>query len=427
MRILAIYRHYWPDATPYARMLRGILEHLADLGHSAVVLTAQPNYNDIAQPTQPRRETLGKVDIRRLRLLPERKRFRLLRAVNFLYFLLRAIGHTCRHRQYDLIVANSHPPVLMGIALRVIRRLTGIPYVLHCQDVHPESALLAHQLQDNWAYRLMKRADTKSCSEACCVVTLSDDMWATLRARSDYSADNVRVINNFPLDVYQENEQALPVFEDSEDVNPQPYRVLFAGNLGRFQNLPRIVEAAHLLQGEPHIQFVFMGAGVERDRLQKKTGHLLGKTVFFEPFQPVETALAYMKRADLGIVSLAADVYRVAYPSKTMTYLAAGCPVLAIAEPASQLAKDIIQSDFGYVPADCSPEEIAAAIRRASNDDGRWTHQARLALAKRSEIFFGRGRSMQAWEELIGSLEKLNPVLNNVAALPTLTVSKSAA
>ncbi len=403
MKILAIYRHYWPDATPYARLLRAILEDQVAEGRDATVFTAQPGYNDVDYARQPRRETLGGVEVRRIGLLPERKHLRILRAINYFYFLFRAVLHVLIFRHYDLIVANTHPPVLMGMALRLIRRLTGIPFVLHCQDIHPESAVMAKQLGEGRVARWLQRVDANSCAAAERVVVLSEDMHQTLRQRQGYAADNVTVINNFALDVYEPAKRLPKLFDDSEQ---RPFRIFFAGNMGLFQNLPRLIKAAHLLSAESGIHFIFMGAGSERKMLRQLATDLIDKTVFFEPFQPVEVAFACMQRADLGVVSLLEEVCRVAYPSKTMTYLAAGCPLLLLTEKNSQLAKDVVSNDFGYVPETTTPEGIAQTIRTARDERKQWTTTRKQRLVAQSDLFYGREKALQSWRSVFDLLDK---------------------
>ena len=419
MRILAIYRHYWPDATPYARLLRAILEDQVMQGRAASVFTAQPGYNDVDYSRQPLRETLGGVDVRRISLLSERKHLRFLRAINYVYFLFRAVLHVLCFRRYDLIVANTHPPVLMGVALRLIRRLTGIPFVLHCQDIHPESALLGKQMREGPIARWFRRADTKSCAVAERVVTLSEDMKLTLRHREGYSANNVAVINNFALDVYEQAEDVPEIFNATPS---RPFRVFFAGNMGPFQDLPRLVEAAHVLCAERDIHFIFMGAGTELRTLRQLATDLIGKTVFFEPFQPVEVAFDCMKRADLGVVSLRAGVCQVAYPSKTMTYLAAGCPLLLLAERDSQLANDIVDHDFGYVPEKTTSEGIALTIRTARAVRERWSAAARQELTARSETYFGKHEMLIRWRKLLDGVDRSR--VGEVVTFPANQVAK---
>lgn len=55
-----------------------------------------------------------------------------------------------------------------------------------------------------------------------------------------------------------------------------------------------------------------------------------------------------MRSADLGLVSLAPKIVRYAYPSKTMTYLSEGLPLLILAETDSELSRSIEAEQIGF-------------------------------------------------------------------------------
>ncbi len=397
MKILAIYRHYVPDTAPYARILRTIVEHLAANGHETTVLTAQPAYNDVRQPSQPWRETVGGVAVRRVRLLPERKSWRAVRAVNFAWFLLRAVIHAAFMKRYDLIIANSHPPVLMGCALRLIRALRGTPYIYHCQDLHPEAAVIGGFLNRGRLYKRLLRWDTATCIAARRVMVLSQDMADTLVARG-VPAERISIINNPPLAV---DANARPILPPPLDGRADTVRFLFAGNLGRFQGLERLVAAARLVAGRVPFQLIFMGEGSAKRELVALAGELVGRRIVFVPQQSVETAHAAMRVCDYGVVSLLADVYRFAYPSKSMMYWSAGCPVLALVESQSELAQTIEQHDLGYVAETRSVSGIAETILKAVIERGRWTPERRRQIANTCDALYGLERMLSAWDEVI--------------------------
>jgi glycosyltransferase involved in cell wall biosynthesis len=397
MRILAIYRHYWPDTPPYARILRSILEHLSDRGHETSVYAAQPSYNDIRQSPQPWRENLGGVEIRRVRLLPERKRWRIARALNSMYFAFRAVLHAVLFRRYDLIIANTQPPVLMGCALRLIQLLTGTPYIYHCQDLHPESAALAGDLKRGWLYRLLARCDSAACRRAQRVVVLSRDMADALEARG-LSTANVSIINNPPLEI---DPAARPSLPPPLDEPVDCVRFLFAGNIGRFQGLERLVAAARLVAGRVPFQLIFMGEGIARRELVALAGDVLGRRIIFLPHQSLETAIAAMRVCDFGVVSLSANVYRFAYPSKSIMYLSAGCPLLALVEPESELAKTIERYGLGYVAASRSVAHIAETILKAVAGRGKWTPDRRRQIEQICRELYDQKRMLTAWDRLV--------------------------
>lgn len=406
MRILVIYRHYWPDTTPYATLLRAMLERLVDDGHTVDVITAQPSYNDLVHPRQPRLQQLDGVTIRRLTLLPERKRRYALRLINFCWFLLRAVLHAIWHRRgYDLVIGSSHPPVLMGVALRAIRRWTGIPFIYHCQDLQPECMALARRLRPAWIVQLLTAVDTQTCQDAEAVIVLSDDMRRTMVERG-VPDGKVAVINNFSL-YYAP--QPVPVPPEFQHAEPDTFRVLFAGNMGAFQALDRIVAAAHLLSDHPEIQFYFMGQGAQKPHLRHQARKLLGTTVHFYDHQPREVAFCYMAACDLGIVSLEDELYRVAFPSKMMTYLAAGLPVLAVVEPHSELAHLVRSNRLGFVAHSRSPYDIAISILQARDALRAQQVIRREQLRVESARLFGRAQMLDRWSELIRNLDDPMP------------------
>ncbi len=414
MRILSVYRYYSPDVTPYARILRCIAERLVGDGHDVTVITAQPGYNDVRQAKQPWRETLGGVEIRRVRLLPERKRLRLLRTMNFGLFLARGYWHALFHH-YDIILASSNPPVISGLLLRLIRATTGVKYVYHCQDLHPECSVLAGKLAAGPIQRVLSMLDAKTCSHSARTVVLCEDMVDALRDRG-VDVSNVDIVNNFALNVSSVSFRGLPAPFDVDDgsvdrpsVGHEPrkepmFRVLFAGNLGSFQGLDRLVAAAKILRDETDIQFVFMGAGDQRARLAAEADDMIGQTVRFLPFRPVEEAFGCMHRAELGVVSLIPGIYRVAYPSKTMMYLAAGCPVLGILEPQSDLAYQLQSRRLGWVPHKTTPEAIATVILRARAD---WATNGidRERLRRGGEQLYGRKTILDRWSRMFDGLD----------------------
>ncbi len=410
MRILIVYRHYWPDATPYARLVRAIGERLAARGHRLTVVTGQPGYNDAKLGKAPRRETLGGVQVRRVRLLPERKRWRLVRAINFGWFLLRAIAHATLGRRYDLVIANSHPPIAIGAALRVIRRLTGTPFVLHLQDLHPEALCAVGTLKPGWRKRLLLGVETANCRAAARLVTLSDDMRHTLLERGLVPA-TIRVVNNSPLDTSPEVDAKAPA-EVTDAPGPT---LLFAGNLGRFQALPTLIDAMRLLPASLGARLVLMGAGGAREELKRQAGELVGKSVFFVDQQPVEVAAAAMRAADVGVVSLAPGMTAVAYPSKALMYLSAGCPLLAVVDPHSDLAHTVRRYGLGKVSEGSSPQAVARAMAQAIESRVPRMEGERGRIVRVAASLFGREQMLAAWEGMIEELAAKPDILARAA------------
>lgn len=398
MRILCVYRYFWPDAAPYGKILRSMAERWSKDGHDITVLTGQPAYNDVYKKKQAKREKLGGVNIIRVFLLPEIKKLHLLRLINFIIFSLQSVFHAL-FSKHDLVVINSYPPILMGVTALLIKKIRNIPYIYHIQDIHPESTYIAGILKNLFIYRLLQRIDLMSCLNAKLVVTLSEDMANTLVKRG-LVRSKVLVMNNFILDTNSGNREIPANLLNKSD---DEFSLLFAGNIGNFQGLDTVIEAAGMLKDNLKIKFYFMGEGSAKAGLMKKSGALLNRTVFFIPFQPLETAFAVMEQSDFAIISLRPDVYRVAYPSKTMMYLAAGCPLVAIIEEESILAHEIESKGLGYAVSQNNSSKLSETISQAWNDRIVWKGR-RVHIKNVATELFGRDRILGNWSKIVESI-----------------------
>lgn len=399
-RILLVHRYFWPDVPTYAQMLRFIGSHLVGEGHDVSVFCGPPSYNDVYDgPKRPRTDTVDGLWVHRVALPPDRKSQPLLRALSLLVFALRLVVHVVAHRRrYDLLTVTTIPPVVMGLCARVIKRLTGIGYVYHCMDLYPEVAEISGMARRSWLVRAAKRIDAGTCRNASVVVVLSQDMRDTL-ARRGLDTGNVVVLNNF--------EVTEPGDRPEQDVLPRrdgSFRVLFAGNMGRFQGVEHLVTAAHRLAREiPQVEFAFMGAGACVEALKAQAGELVGTTVHFVKHQPVATAAAVMRDSQLAVVSLRPRVHEVAYPSKTAMYLNAGCRIVAVVEEHSELAALIRDHDLGVT---CPPDDVDAltdAVRAEAARKGA-SRDERARAVEIGEREFGRAAKLAEWSRLVARI-----------------------
>jgi len=141
--------------------------------------------------------------------------------------------------------------------------------------------------------------------------------------------ERIRFFPNSARELYQ------PTIVESDarerTLMPCGFRVLFAGNIGRAQDIPTILSAAEKLRHERDIHWVILGDGPMRSWAQaeirtrglQRTVHLLGR--YPEQAMPKLFALA-----DVLLVTLKKDpVFAITIPSKIQSYLACGRPIVA--------------------------------------------------------------------------------------------------
>lgn len=355
MKVLLSHRYFVPDSSPYGMILLRICNDIAAAGHEVEVFTSRPSYG--RNPAKaPRREQMGDVAVRRIWVLSEARRNPLARFLNVLFYCVALFFYTLRSRA-DVVTACTFPPVIAAWSASLAARLSGARFIYHIQDIHPEvSTYSGGRLGRGLPARLLTALDNQTLRRADAIVTLSEDMAETLRARG-----------LGPLPITLLNNPALE--PDGAPIAPPPdlvkavgtTRVIFAGNLGRFQNLPLLAEGvAQCFAAHPELELMFLGDGVALPELKSRWG--THPRVRFAPFLPFAQARGIIGGADIGLVSLSANIYRVAYPSKVSTYLDLNLRILALVEPESQMARELEWRAIGAVPRAATPEAIGAAL-----------------------------------------------------------------
>ncbi len=387
-RVVLVHRYFWPDRTPYAHMLAEIAGALAEHGHRVTVLTCQPAYRPAGVGAAPARERRDDYDVVRWRVLPDRTS-RLRKLVNLIWFSFRLVGAHTEFRRADVVMAATTPPVVVAWVVSTLARLGGARFVYHKQDVYPE-VLGRHPSRP---LRLLRRVDARLDAAAAAVVVLSDDMARTVADRTRGRA-RTYVINNF--DPWDLDDLPAPV----RSVAPS-LKLVFAGNLGHFQGLDRLRDLIAMLGDDPRVEFHFFGDGAyaaEFDRLS-----LVVPSVHMHGFRPAEEVAAFVRReADLGIVCLEPGVVRAAYPSKTMTYLRNGCPLLALVEP-SELRTMVDEWDIGPAGGADDLAAVADELRTLAGAPAKLEGARDRAAALYRERF-AADRQLRRWVDMVDRL-----------------------
>jgi glycosyltransferase involved in cell wall biosynthesis len=360
MKILLTHRYFWPDSPPYASMLRTIGDGLVDAGHDVHVFASKPSYRKTSS-IDKKREKIGGLSVRRCWVFQENRKNPVIRAVNVLLYCASLYLHVLRLRP-DVVMASTFPPVIAGWTACFAARQARARFIYHVMDIHPEvSQYSGGRLGRGLAARVLRWLDNQTLRNADTVVTLSGDMEETL-AKREVGPLPIVIINNFSLDA--SGSYVEPPMELRKPPNIR--RVIFAGNLGRFQNLLLLAEGvATCFVAHPDLELFFLGDGVMLPELKARWGD--HPQVQFGPFLPFAQARNLISEADVGLASLAPDIYRVAYPSKILTYTSMGLRVLVLVEPDSQIARDLASTGQGVAPVDPKPAEIGQALESLLN------------------------------------------------------------
>jgi glycosyltransferase involved in cell wall biosynthesis len=391
MRVFIVHRYYWPDQTPCAVITWAIAQHLSAVGNIVEVLSAYPSYRvNSKKVLYSNFKTLDNHQVKRLRL-PYELGQPIRRVLNALYFgfwiLLRAFT-----RRYDVIISTSIPPVLGGCFSAFAAKITNTRFIYYCMDVHPEIGLISGDFSNPVLFDLLQRIDDWSCRQARPVLVHSADMLNTLRSRPRGSEYTIEIMNNFALPADRGSNEST-AFELGVENNK--LTVIYAGNIGRFQGLEAIVDAMGVVADRKDIALVVMGDGTAKADLMKRARYNHANIRFLD-YQPVDVAKKAIQQADIGLVALIPEMYKYAYPSKTMAYLEQGRPIIAAVEPESELSQDMQSQGYGFSVPIGDPNALAQLLVRLADDDS-WKAKMNTAALSAFERNFSPQVVLQRW------------------------------
>jgi colanic acid biosynthesis glycosyl transferase WcaI len=141
----------------------------------------------------------------------------------------------------------------------------------------------------------------------------------------------------------------------------------YSGNLGKKQGLEVLIDAARLLrngkrQGSPSIVILIVGDGAMRPALEAHfhKDPLLNARLL--PLLPEADYRAMMEASDVSLITQATGTGQFCLPSKLLSVLIAGKPVIAAADETSELTRAVREGNFGVVVPPEDPGAIAQAL-----------------------------------------------------------------
>jgi colanic acid biosynthesis glycosyl transferase WcaI len=376
VRILMLSINYWPDESGIAAFNTRRCEYLASRGHQVTICTGPPYYPEWrvpeayrAVPWQPEawqtEKRNGVTILRSWMYVPEEvtTKRRMLHEASFLAgSLLRVLGT----RRPELIVAVS-PPLGLALTASLLARLWRVPYVFDVEDLQPDAARELGMMADGALIRMLYRVERLGYRKAALVSTLTEGMRQRIVAKG---IDPDKVVL-FP----PRADSSLFEVRRSSDADGFRRRyklegkriVSHSGNMGVKQGLEVILGAAeHTRERRPEIHYLFVGDGAMRARLEQQARARELPNVLFLPLLERNEFHRMLAATDIALVTQQRVVSNILFPSKTVTLLCAGCPVIASVNGESEVARAVLDSGAGEVVEPENAAALAEAIERLS-------------------------------------------------------------
>jgi glycosyltransferase involved in cell wall biosynthesis len=387
-----------------------LASELATRGHSVRVLTGYPNYPDgRLYPGYRQRlsdvTTDGMLALRRVPLYPSHDTSALRRAGNYLSFAAASALAAPRHLGGVDAVYVYHPPATAYAPAALLWLLRRVPAVLHVQDVWPESVTGSSMVRGRRTGRLLGSALGRLMRliyrSAAGIAVIAPSMRDLVTARGADS-DVVRVVLNW---TDEELFRAVPPTSSARAAIGHRGRctVMYAGNIGPFQDLEVAVRAA--ARTGSAVDLVIAGSGIHESSVRELASSLGADNVRFLGRRQPEEMAELSAAADFQLVTLRdLPAMRRIIPSKLQSALACSCPVIVSA--AGDCAELVVEQRVGFVSPPGDVDALASVFTTA----------AALPEAERAAMGHRAGQAYRALMSRRAGVDALEDMLSRATS-----------
>lgn len=407
MRILVSGVNYAPEVTGIAPFTTGLAEYLASRGHDVIVATTfpfAPRWRWFAEPPRWRtREYLNGVEVWRTKIVLPPRRTSAWRITFDSSVGLTSALTTLSISRVDVAICVS-PPIQTALAAAALRFKVGKLLVL-VQDLPTEAARSVGMLNDGVAFKVGRSLEYLAYKLADHIVVISSAFTTHIQGVGLAASKISEIPNWADVESIRPSGQD-PAIRDRLGAGPDDFLVVYTGNMGAKQDLLNVVAAANLLKDDTHVKLALVGDGQERVKVAEEIAVRRLENIRLFPLQASDEFSAVLSAADALLLNQAPGVVNSVLPSKLLSYMASGRPVVAVAHPNSTTADLVRRSGCGEVADPGRPEALAGKLRAMSAGNGIYRESAIMGKNGRTyvERHFERHAILSQWDSLLANV-----------------------
>ena len=401
-RIWIVSELYYPEDTSTGYFMTGIAEGLARR-YPVNVLCGQPTYSERGIRA-PAVATRNGVHIRRCAAATLDKNIIACRIINLLTISISLFVNALRGiARNDCVLVVTNPP-LLPFLIALACKLRSARCLLLVHDVYPEVLIVTGITKANsFSARLINGLTHKLYLSVERIITLGRDMRQLV---CDKLIPDLRPVT------------IIPNWGDVAAVHPMPrasnhlirelklndkFVIQYSGNIGRTHGLEDLLKAALRLRNDP-IHFLIIGSGAKFNLLEPEINKERLNNITILPRVPRDKLYDSLNACDVAVIAFVAGMAGISVPSRMYNIMAAGKPIIAVADENSELALVVKEEHIGWVVPPGDVDRFAAAVLEARSDPVRLTEMG-IRARRAAETKYSYEIIIQAYVNLIVGLE----------------------
>lgn len=264
-----------------------------------------------------------------------------------------------KRKKYDLMIYAT-PPIMFTKIIKFCKNRFTCKTFLMLKDIFPQNAVDEGLISKTGPiYRHFRRKEKL-------LYSLSDYIGCMSQGNIDYLIQNNAQIERskiclFPNSIFIDNLPNIQKkcrFREKFGIPRDKVLFVFGGNLGIAQGIPFLIDVISFSQSNEKAYFLIVGSGTQSAMVEAKASQQ-DNLIFIDRLSTSEYD-ELLDECDVGIVSLGGMYTIPNYPSRMLSYMKAGIPMLAITDGITDV-RNLLESE-----AQCGLWSLSGDIKVAS-------------------------------------------------------------
>ena len=260
-----------------------------------------------------------------------------------------AIKTHLRSLDFGLILYST-PPITLATSVKRLKKLFGCRTYLMLKDIFPQNAVDLEMFSPRGlVYRYFRRQEKELYKVSDKIGCMSPANVAyVLKHNPEISQDRVEICPNAIIPHEVENRDVYKrEVRLKYGIPNQALIYLYGGNLGKPQGIPFLVNSLRQVKNLKDSFFIICGSGSEYKLIEDFIKQENPENIKLVSYLPKREYDALVKGCDVGLVFLDNRFTIPNFPSRILSYMEYGIPILACTDVATDVGIIAAKNQFG--------------------------------------------------------------------------------
>lgn len=264
---------------------------------------------------------------------------------------IKAIKGNLNDVKYDLIMYST-PPITFEKVIKFIKERDNAKSYLLLKDIFPQNAVDLNMISKNGLiYKYFRRKERNLYKISDYIGCMSAKNKEYILKHNNWLKDEFVEICPNSIDPIEFKEISI----DDKALIRQKYNLpkdsiifVYGGNLGKPQGIDFLIDVLDSNKNNENIFFLIVGSGTEYNKIENWINTNSPNNCLLFPMLPKEDYDNLIKACDIGLILLDNRFTIPNIPSRILSYMEIGIPVIAATDKNTDIGEIIISGNFGY-------------------------------------------------------------------------------